>query len=326
MTEINAQASALEKQKSEAAQTQAGLDERRAKVQALITQLEQGQSLKRGEAQFLGNEEPNDATFRATEAAIASLKELLSNAKLTKDEIQSLENTLANTDFGRTGFAFDSGAAGNPQDNARNFKSALEALRAFQTEQANLKSFEPVDQAKLDALNAVIQGFQAAQPDVKAANTALSLSNAVVPADTVALAASNTAAAYERAAAAILSVQGATLPQVPAATTTTAAHGRHLVDPKYMAGGGFMPRGMDTIPVMARAGESIINPDSTRKFFSQIQAINAGKPPIFRSQGGGVTNVGDLTFNIHGSGSAEQTGRVVMRKVRRELRRGTSRL
>lgn len=328
LTEINSQAAALEKQKSEAAQTEAAVAQRRAEVQELIKQLELGQSLKRGESEFFGNGEPNDATFRATEAAIASLKRLLDNAKLTKDEIQELENTLSETDFGRTGFVFDTGAAGTPQDAARNFKAALEALRAFQTEQANLKTFDPVDQAKLEQLQGVIQSFQTTQPDVRAANMGVSLGNAVAPADTVALAASNTASAYERAAAAILSVQGATLPQVPvaAATAATASHGRHLVDPKYMAGGGFTPRGMDTIPVMARAGESIINPDSTRKFFSQIQAINAGKQPIFRSQGGGVTNVGDISINVNGSGSPEQTGRTVIRKLRREFRRGTSRL
>ena len=322
LTEINSQAAELEKRKSAAAQTESAIADQRAQIEALIRELELSQSSK-----TRAGADTTAPTFKATEAGIENLKKLLSSAKLTKDEIQEIENQLSSVDFGRTGVLFSSGAADSTQNDAINFKAALEALRAFQSEQANLTPFDPVDQAKLEQLRGVIQSFQTSQPDVRAANAALSLSNAVVPADSVALAASNTASAYERAAAAILSVQGAVLPQVPAAATTaTAAHGRHLVDPKYMAGGGFVPRGMDTIPVMARPGESIINPDSTRKFFSQIQAINSGKQPIFRSQGGGVTNVGDISINVNGSGSPEQTGRVVLRKVRRELRRGTSRL
>jgi hypothetical protein len=82
---------------------------------------------------------------------------------------------------------------------------------------------------------------------------------------------------------------------------------------------------MDTMNVKARAGESIINPDSTRKFFSQIQAINAGKPPIFREEGGGVTNIGDVKININGSESPQATAREVMKAFRREKRRGSGR-
>lgn len=326
MTEINAQAALLEKRKAEAAKTDVAVANRRAEVERLISELESSQSMRRGAAQWSGRAEPNDATFVGTEKAIQSLKAMLNNAKLTKDEIQELENTLAGIDFGRTGFLFDQGAGGTAQQDARNFDAALESLRRFQEEQAKTKPFDPVDQAKLDLLTQVIQSFSISQPDVRAANAGVALGNAVTPAAALATEGERTALGYERVAAAILSVQGATLPQIPAsaAASATAAHGRYLT--KYMAGGGFMPRGMDTIPVMARAGETIINPDSSRKFFSQLQAINAGKNPIFRSEGGSVTNVGDISISVNGSGSPEQTGRVVLRKVRRELRRGTSRL
>lgn len=92
---------------------------------------------------------------------------------------------------------------------------------------------------------------------------------------------------------------------------------------------GGMARGMDTVPVMARAGESFINPRSTQKFFSQIQAINAGQNPAYRQDGGNVT-IGDINLTVQGGGSdkaiGQRSGRAILREAERELRRGTSRL
>jgi len=90
----------------------------------------------------------------------------------------------------------------------------------------------------------------------------------------------------------------------------------------YLANGG---RGTDTIPAMLSKGETVTNARSSRRFFSQLQAMNAGQKPIYRNDGGDTynTNVGDI--NVSGASNPEQTARVVMAKIRREQRRGSAR-
>ncbi len=96
--------------------------------------------------------------------------------------------------------------------------------------------------------------------------------------------------------------------------------------PKFLAGGGFSPRGTDSIPAMLSPGEFVVNARSTKRFFSQLQAMNAGVQPIFRQDGGAVTNVGDINVTVNGGTDADGTGRTIARRIRRELRRGTSSL
>lgn len=94
----------------------------------------------------------------------------------------------------------------------------------------------------------------------------------------------------------------------------------------FLANGG---HGLDTIPAMLSKGEFVMNPKSTQRFFSQIQAMNAGNQPVFRSDGG-TTTVGDtsVTFNINGAESPSATASAVrrqMQRIDRERRRGTGR-
>jgi len=93
---------------------------------------------------------------------------------------------------------------------------------------------------------------------------------------------------------------------------------------RHLAGGGFLPQGTDTIPAMLSPGEFVVNARSARRFFSQLVAINAGVRPVYRQEGGPVTNVGDIHVSVHGGQSARQTARTIAAGVRRELRRGTS--
>ena len=95
---------------------------------------------------------------------------------------------------------------------------------------------------------------------------------------------------------------------------------------QFFNNGGFA-RGVDTIPAMLAPGESVINARSTQRFFSQIQALNAGQTPVFRAQNGGTTNVGDISVTVQGdSGNPAKTGRQIAQSLNRELRRRTSRL
>jgi hypothetical protein len=248
--------------------------------------------------------------------AIAKLKELVNSGQIAEGKIDEIETGLSQVNFGT-----DTGPLAG---DVALLKATLDTLRSLSTSQGDKAKLQPIDDVQLQRLKAVLDSFQAVSPQTKAQQTASALAAATSPAQTVATAALATAAAYERVATAIQSIEGATLPQIASASqTATAAFGRHL---KYMAGGGFMPRGMDTIPVMARAGETIINPDSSRKFFSQLQAINAGKTPIFRSEGGSVTSIGDINVSVHGGDTAEATVRQIAVKLRREMRRGTTQL
>lgn len=90
----------------------------------------------------------------------------------------------------------------------------------------------------------------------------------------------------------------------------------------YRAMGG---RGTDTIPAMLSRGEFVVNARSARQFFPQLQAINAGRNPVYRSEGGPTNvTVGDVNVNNHG-GPAEiglAAARQIKQILRREVRRG----
>jgi TP901 family phage tail tape measure protein len=91
----------------------------------------------------------------------------------------------------------------------------------------------------------------------------------------------------------------------------------------YDYGGG---TGTDTIPAMLSPGEMVINAMSARKFSAQLMAMNAGIQPVFRSNGGSVTNIGDVNVTVNGGGTGHQTARTIATELRRELRRGISTL
>ena len=87
---------------------------------------------------------------------------------------------------------------------------------------------------------------------------------------------------------------------------------------------GGHPRGTDVIPAMLTPGEMVMSAATTRRFASQLTAMNAGVRPTFHSQGGHVTNVGDINVTVQGGGTGRQTARSIATELRRELRRGTS--
>lgn len=129
------------------------------------------------------------------------------------------------------------------------------------------------------------------------------------------------AAALERAANAY--IQASRVSFANAANAVNAAKG--LVNVQHFSNGG-LARGLDRIPAMLSPGETIINARSSRKFFSQLQALNAGQQPVYRQDGGTVTNIGDIHVNVQGTGVPARDARSIARELRRELRRGSSRL
>ena len=113
-----------------------------------------------------------------------------------------------------------------------------------------------------------------------------------------------------------------------AAASSASAGGAYYGGPavRYRQSGGFAPRGQDRIPVMASAGEFFVNARNARRFSSELQAMNAGSQPTYRDHGGSVTNIGDINVSMAQGEEANQTARNIMTAIRRELRRGTSRL
>jgi hypothetical protein len=125
----------------------------------------------------------------------------------------------------------------------------------------------------------------------------------------------------ERATAAMqeLAAAAAKVPSPNSDATRTAAHGGMA----FLAGGG-EPRGTDVIPAMLTPGEMVMSAATTRRFASQLTAMNAGSRPTYHNQGGHVTNIGDINVNVEGGGTGRQTARSIATELRRELRRGTS--
>jgi len=89
----------------------------------------------------------------------------------------------------------------------------------------------------------------------------------------------------------------------------------------YRAVGG-QARGTDTIPAMLSPGEFVVNAGSTRKFFSQLVAMNSGRQPIFRKDGG-TSSVGDINISINEAQSPKATARELGTLIRKEVQRKT---
>ena len=98
-----------------------------------------------------------------------------------------------------------------------------------------------------------------------------------------------------------------------------------LVKPRYFAEGG--PVGSDRVPAWLSPGEMVMNRGATSRFFSQLSAMNSGGRPTAATRVGDTTNV---TFNgginVNGGQTNDATGRAIIQTIRRETRRGSSRL
>lgn len=107
-------------------------------------------------------------------------------------------------------------------------------------------------------------------------------------------------------------------------TEGVSAQGKSLGGMIYRQLGGYIPKGTDTIPAMLSPGEYVVNAKATRQFYSQLVAMNSGTQPVYRAEGGPVTNVGDVSIAVNGTQAPQQTAREIMSAFRRETRRGTS--
>jgi len=212
--------------------------------------------------------------------------------------------------------------------------NSLNAVRLLLEEQQKLRDIqekagiEPSEiVTQLGLMKAVENFFKAPEESAKVmatatGNTQVNVANTVDPAAQVAAWQKQMANDAERQAIAVASTQSSlsSIAGLGRKRIGEMAHGGRV---GYFANGG---RGTDTIPAMLSAGEHVTNARSSRRFFSQLQAINAGQTPVYRDSGGDTynTNVGDI--NVTESSRPKQTGREVMIIIRREQRRGSSRI
>jgi len=176
--------------------------------------------------------------------------------------------------------------------------------------------------AQLDAINNLNQLYNDAATSIKEVNTETGPNAAAAAMQG---AAGNQAATQQILADVQKQIEALKARNALMAAGAKGAEGKALGGIIYRQMGGYTPRGTDTIPAMLSPGEFVINADSTRKFFSQLVAINSGKQPVYRERGGVVTNVGDVNIIVQESSTPKQTARETMTLMQRELRRHSSR-
>ena len=265
-------------------------------------------------------QEAQTMASRAAQGIIPSMSQLQvvnNNLKKSAEEL-SIEY--------RVGFGALTTAAANAMNSVKLLLDEQQKLRDIKVE-AGI-SPESVQQ-QLSVLQTVNQMFKAPEEAAKAVathtgTTKTNVSDTVNPAQKVAEWQSQQAAAAERAATA----NAASLNSLSGITSLSGLGRKRIGELAsggrvgYFANGG---RGTDTIPAMLSAGEHVTNARSSRRFFSQLQAMNAGQQPVFRNDGGDTynTEVGDI--NVSGAGKPAVVAREVMKAIRREERRGSGR-
>jgi TP901 family phage tail tape measure protein len=312
--------------------TNAGLITRSA--QALREGLEQFDRLGPESAQTIGQ----TGLARATDAA----KQFLQTQELVTRATAAAE--VGDTETVNKIIQQFKDLAAQSKDNPNLSKSYIDlgiAIEGFITKSASLDAAK----AKASTGLAAQSGIQTAANAVKlitdaiakqtelegkigsTAAAATTASNSLsAPLTTEAEKANAAAAAHERLNRARA---GGTGGGAPAATAT--GPGRAMGGMIYRAAGGpvggsmFKPRGTDTIPAMLSPGEFVVNARSTRKFFSQLVSMNAGRQPAYRAEGGPITNVnfgGDINVNSGGN-NGQVIGRDIWKAIDRAARRGT---
>ena len=115
-------------------------------------------------------------------------------------------------------------------------------------------------------------------------------------------------------------LESITLPQL---TVPSSPSGAVSTTPVLRAKGGFIPKGTDTVPAMLTPGEFVVNARSTKRFYSDLVAMNSGVKPIYRAQGGSVNTqtIGDIHVSVQGGSTSEKTIREIGPALRRELRK-----
>lgn len=325
------------------------LDAQKAAVDVMDTAIKLGrQSLFQVDPNASIFDLPN--TFKDIANAVANFDQNLSRVggTLRQPEFEQLDSTIKGitTDFVRLSVQIQQALA--PENfKAEGAKVAADALRQI-TELANIAEVRGLPalatsiRTAADALEQVVERAKAAAEKVITAETLGPLESNIKNAASAFGEMGNEAIragqdAQVASQAAIIALNNEKQAALAAADAyrqkAAAASGQQI---KHFAGivhkefAGLVPRalggqiGKDSIPVLAQVGESFNTVEATRRFFPQIQAMNAGIVPSFnRSDAGATNNFGDINIEVVEATSARETAREVMKEIKRETRRQT---
>lgn len=250
----------------------------------------------------------------ALEGLVNTFGNLASKVNITGEDIQFAAARVKEFQEATRGVA-DTRLAYNTVNDALGVM--LNRLEALSEAQKTSLSPEQVQafQARLQALEPLLESLG----NNTAANFRTipsSMQAAVSPAESIEASSARVRANYEAAMQAAAQASSSSGGQVQGLAKGGLVH--------YYADGGFTPRGTDTIPAMLSPGEFVVNAAATRQFYSQLVAINSGRSPIYRAEGGPTTqnfHFGDINVVNDGQRNA---ARDVVNSIRRELRRTTS--
>lgn len=283
----------------------------------------------------------DSATFNAEfTAAIQKNSAILATeaAKFQSNIEAAVKNAVDTGDTSQINTQLEK-AAGFIEANKDNpaLKGVVDAVTKIQTALADLapktEAFKKAFDASIEAQNTQ-QQISALTEIIDGAKTRAELMNSALTAMAPAAAAgSNSAVTSLNAVATAANNAKAAVDALNAAQSAGSSNGSTATQTKARGGlmhffnrGGFAPRGTDTVPAMLSPGEFVVNAKSTRRFYSELQAINAGRSPAYLADGGPVSNsFGDININLP-KGTDEQHARSVVKKINRQLRRGSARI
>lgn len=84
---------------------------------------------------------------------------------------------------------------------------------------------------------------------------------------------------------------------------------------------GDVMRGSDNMLALRKAGEAVINPTATRKFYSQLVAMNSSPQSVVTQPSGGTT-IGDINVTMNASGNLGYDAATLGREIKKAARRG----
>lgn len=304
ITEIQNEANRLRRELAEAPQAEREIEQIRKFIDAVGAE---AATSKRLTQRLFGDPLQIVSGFQVAIDDVRALREgldrLSESSNITDADLQKLLARLSRlNDFAFAGLD----NAGIKKD-VEQFSEALLKLQRLQ--QLQKVEADPADEQRLQQIERFLRAADSGKSFERASQA---LGSAVPHSANIANQMERAANAAERAARAAAQIQP---PSIGGLATGGLAR---------FADGG-LNRGIDVRPAMLARDEFVINPTSTRKFFPQIQAINAGINPLFRSEGGNTT-IGDIHVNVSGGETGHQTAREIASGLRRALRRRAIRI
>jgi TP901 family phage tail tape measure protein len=250
----------------------------------------------------------NAALLRTGVAGLDALLKQQNIVRERRNELEELNNGAAE----RAVELYNRAADGiiRTKDELKNTNTALNTAQTTTTQVATNAANAATNMGRVStSASDTANSSQLAATNVN--TLATNTGSAISQANALAIAAAKVADEFERAARA-----------QAAAGAATAYFGGPT---SYFADGG-LARGQDTQPAMLAKGERVTDAKNSARFASELNAMNLGSQPVYREQGGSVTNVGDVNVTVNGGDSSQQTVREIGQQLRRELQRGTIKL